>query len=120
MESERPYYASGYAGGRVKGEEKGKYSMAQEFDQRQHNEKKDVNYIFGEYIQRAREKLRTVSNIGKAHHGKHSQDEAGMNVVSKKKDAHKDQISDFIDRTKKKIRTTSSIRFGKNDSLRRK
>ncbi|KAI9080241.1 hypothetical protein K1719_037635 [Acacia pycnantha] len=116
IEPERPHYASANRAAAIKGEERGKFT-AQE-SERQHD-KKDVNYIFGEYIQRAREKLRTVSNIGKGHQNKPAQDEAGPNVVAKKKEAHKDQISDFINRTKKKIRTTSSIRFGKNDSLRR-
>lgn len=109
IEPERLHYASG------RGEEKGK-STAREFGQQ--HEKKDMNYVFGEFIQRAREKLRTVSNIGKAHQSKPAQDEASQNVA-RKKDTHKDQISEFITRTKKKMRTTSSIRFGKNESSRR-
>ncbi|XP_028804134.1 uncharacterized protein LOC114759187 [Neltuma alba] len=115
IEPERPHYASVNRAAARKGEQKGK-SAAQELEHQ--HEKKDMNYIFGEYIQRAREKLRTVSNIGKGHHSKPAQDEASVNVA-KKKDTHKDQISEFIIRTKKKIRTTSSIRFGKNESLRR-
>lgn len=116
IEPERPHYAAVDAAAGLKGEDKGK-PAARGFDQ-QHDNKKDVNYMFGEYIQRAREKFRTMSNIGKGQ-SKPAPDEASLNVA-KKKDTHKDHISEFINRTKKKIRTTSSIRFGKNESLKRR
>lgn len=119
--SQPPQYANASSLNPNRHEDKGKKLKAQEFDDYQQYEKKDANYIFSEYIKRAREKLRTVSNIGKGQ-SKPSSDEAYYNYGNnfhemKKKDDHRDQISDFIHLAKKKIRTTSSV--GKTSSLKR-
>ncbi|KAF7804781.1 protein bunched, class 2/F/G isoform [Senna tora] len=112
VEPEPPHYVSrsnATSAALIKGggdEDKGKMKAHQDYFDQQY-EKKDMNYMFGEYIQRARERIRTVSNIGKGQN-KPALNEA-YNNNNVKKDNHRDQISDFIQRTKKKIRTTSTV-----------
>ncbi|XP_027353107.1 uncharacterized protein LOC113863658 [Abrus precatorius] len=77
----------------------------------------DINDTFTEYIQRAKYRIRTVSNVG---HGKNNSvpDETnGSNGNNNRMENQKDQFSDFIQRAKKKIRTTSNI--GRTSSLKR-
>ena len=78
--------------------------------------KPDAYDPFDDYIQRARQRIRTVSNVGAGDQSNSaSSDEA--NGGSKNEDQQKDQFSVYIQQAKKKIRTTSSI--GKTSSLNR-
>jgi hypothetical protein len=95
-----------------------KKAVAQNGNQ-QGKESVDINDTFKEFIQRAKKKIRTVSNIGRGqnnpaaapdhevHHGNSSGKNEGL----------EDHFQDFIHRAKKKIRTTTTV--GKTGSMRR-
>ncbi|KAJ1404816.1 hypothetical protein SESBI_26395 [Sesbania bispinosa] len=73
----------------------------------------DINDTFKEFIQRAKVKIRTVSNIGRDQ----SNSVAAPSQEIHGNENHKDHFSEFIHRAKKKIRTTTTV--GKTGSLRR-
>lgn len=90
------------------------------------NKPLDNDDTFANYIQRAKNKMRSLSNIGgrtRRHHEEQSNNPAATsdhvsNVVnSNKKENERDQFSDFIQNARKKLRTVTTIR--KNDSFRK-
>jgi len=75
-------------------------------------ESMDINETFKEYIQRAKKKIRTVSNIGRGqnnpaaapdHEGHHGTATSGKN------ESLEEHFQDFIHRAKKKIRATTMV-----------
>ncbi|MED6138235.1 hypothetical protein PIB30_072322 [Stylosanthes scabra] len=81
----------------------------------------NIDETFSEYIQRAKKKIRTMSNIGRGHNNTSEDHEfhgGGSGGGANEKDhQHRDQFSEFINRAKKKIRTTTIV--GKSNSLRK-
>ncbi|MED6121444.1 hypothetical protein PIB30_030163 [Stylosanthes scabra] len=79
----------------------------------------NIDETFNEYIQRAKKKIRTMSNIGRGHNNATSEDQEsqGGGGANEKDHQHRDQFSEFINRAKKKIRTTTIVR--KSNSLRK-
>lgn len=75
----------------------------------------DINDTFTEYIERARHRIRTVSNVGRGQ--SHSVSDETSGNKNNKMENHTDQFSDFIQHSKKKMRTTSSV--GKTSSSKR-
>ncbi|RHN48027.1 hypothetical protein MtrunA17_Chr7g0259351 [Medicago truncatula] len=73
----------------------------------------DINDAFSEFIEREKNRIRTMSNVGKGQNN-HVLEEA--NYVNKMEN-HNDHFSDFIVQAKKRIRTTSNV--GKTSSLKR-
>ncbi|GAU31545.1 hypothetical protein TSUD_333210 [Trifolium subterraneum] len=77
----------------------------------------DINDTFDEYINRAKNRIRTVSNVGKGQNN-HDLDESNSFSGVNRMENLNDHFSDFIVQAKKRIRTTSNI--GKtNNSLKR-
>ncbi|XP_052113926.1 uncharacterized protein LOC127745006 [Arachis duranensis] len=78
----------------------------------------NIDETFNEYIQRAKKKIRTMSNIGRGHNSIAEDHEShGGGTNEKDHHQHRDQFSEFINRAKKKIRTTTIV--GKSSSLRK-
>lgn len=75
----------------------------------------DINDTFTEYIERARHRIRTVSNVGRGQSHSAPDEASGKN---NKMENHRDQFSDFIQHSKKKMRTTTS-NVGKTSTLKR-
>lgn len=75
----------------------------------------DINDTFSEYIQRAKNRIRTVSNVGKGQNN-HVPVPDEYNGNNKMGNQH-DPFSDFIQQARKRIRTTSNV--GKTNSLKR-
>ncbi|KAJ8898692.1 hypothetical protein K2173_004726 [Erythroxylum novogranatense] len=77
---------------------------------------------FTDFINRAKMKLRTTSNVGdgcNASGEDHNGSEDHVNASGKDNDAPgKDKFSEYINRAKKKLRTTSSIGVGKYNSFK--
>lgn len=101
-----------------------RYGVHSEKQQQQQQGEKsmDINDTFKEFIQRAKEKIRTVSNVGTR--GGHQSNPAAapdhhheVHRGTSKNENHMEQISDFINRAKKRIRATTTAR--KTGSLRR-
>lgn len=111
-----PWHVQGSRVGVLKGEHNGK-DITNPLKEQQMQGKKilDINDTFSEYIQRAKYRIRTVSNVDQGQSKYSAPDEA--RCCNNKMENHKDQFSDFIQHAKKKIRTTSSV--GKTSSLRR-
>lgn len=76
----------------------------------------DINDTFTEYIERARHRIRTVSNVGRGQ--SHSVSDETSGNKNNKMENHTDQFSDFIQHSKKKMRTTTS-NVGKTSTLKR-
>jgi len=74
---------------------------------------------FTNFIQRAKYKIRSMTNIG--HHVENrnpaASDVVNTNVDSKSKENESDQFSHFIHNTKKKLRTVTTI--GKNKTFKK-
>ncbi|CAL0310336.1 unnamed protein product [Lupinus luteus] len=71
----------------------------------------DINDTFTEYIQRAKCRIRSVSNDGNGHNNSslhHHPNATTTNNMEKNHNQH-DQFSDFIQHAKNKLRTTSNI-----------
>lgn len=77
----------------------------------------DINDTFNEYIKRAKEKIRTVSNIGRGQNSPTTILDHEAHGINKKEDHYKDHFSDFIHHAKKKFRTTTIV--GKTSSMKR-
>lgn len=84
----------------------------------------DFNDTMAEYIQRAKYRIRTVSNVGQGQSNYSASHEANgygngrsATTAANKVEVHRDQFQDFIEKTKKKIRTTSNV--GKTSSFKR-
>ena len=86
----------------------------------QHGKKSlDNDDTFTEYIRRAKQRIRTVSNIGREHSNPApaAAPEYVDNGTNNKEENQSDQFSEFIQLAKKKLKTTS--RVGKNGSFKR-
>lgn len=70
---------------------------------------------FTNYIQRAKNKIRSLSTIGRRHEEHHPRSDVA-NVESNQEN-EKDKFSDFIQNAKKKLRTMSTM--GKSNSFRK-
>jgi len=84
------------------------------------NNKPQVNdETFTNFIQRAKYKIRSMTNIG--HHVENrnpaASDVVDTNVDNKRKENESDQFSHFIHNTKKKLRTVTTI--GKNKTFKK-
>ncbi|ESW34382.1 hypothetical protein PHAVU_001G147900 [Phaseolus vulgaris] len=110
-----PRYVRGSRVGVSKGEDNGKDGTGPLKEQRMQQGKKtlDINDTFSEYIERARHRIRTVSNVGRGQNKSAPVEDSGNN---NKIENHKDHFADFIQHAKK-MRATSSV--GKTSSLRR-
>ena len=87
------------------------------FDQ-QGKQSKDINDTFSEYIQRAKKKIRTMSNLGQRGQDNTAQDHhESHGGAANQKEHHTDPFSDFIHHAKKKLRTTTIV--GRSSSLRK-
>lgn len=93
-------------------------AVAQNGSNQQGQESVDINDTFREFIQRAKKKIRTVSNIGR--------DQNNNPAAAPDHDVHhaaaatgknEDHFQDFIQRARKKIRATTTV--GKTGSVRR-
>lgn len=71
---------------------------------------------FTNYIQRAKNKIRSLSTIGRRHEEQHEPRSDVANVESNE-EIEKDKFSDFIQNAKKKFRTMSTM--GKSNSFRK-
>ncbi|KAI4349558.1 hypothetical protein L6164_010135 [Bauhinia variegata] len=82
----------------------------------QNGDGKNFESVFTDYLERNKQKIRTVSNAGMGQSIKPAPEE---DYGAEKKDSHnhKDHFTAFIERAKKKIRTTSNV--GKTSSFRR-
>ncbi|KAK7285402.1 hypothetical protein RJT34_20172 [Clitoria ternatea] len=116
----QPFYFQGSKAGVFKGEkndplkEQHGVGMLQE---QQGKKTLDINDTFSEYIQRAKCRIRTVSNIGGGQSNSVSNEAKGSSGNNNRMENQRDHFSDFIQHAKKKIRTTSSL--GKTTSLKR-
>jgi hypothetical protein len=78
----------------------------------------DINDAFDEYIHRAKNRIRTVSNVGKTQNNPNLDEATNSFSGVNRMENLNDHFSDFIVQAKKRIRTTSNI--GKtNNSLKR-
>ena len=73
----------------------------------------DINDAFSEFIEREKNRIRTMSNVGKEQNNTVLDEANSFN----KMENHNDHFSDFIVQAMKQIRTTSNI--GKSSSLKR-
>ena len=79
-------------------------------EQQQGKKTLDINDTFSEYIERAKYRIRSVSNVGRG------QSKSSAVEDNNRLENHKDHLSDFIQHAKK-MRTTSSV--GNTGSLKR-
>jgi len=113
-----PRYVRGSRVGVAKGEDNGKDTTGPLKEQhgvgmQQGKKTLDINDTFSEYIERARYRIRSVSNVGRGQSKSAPVEDSGNNNRIQN---HKDHLSDFIQHAKK-MRTTSSV--GKTSSLKR-
>ena len=91
-------------------------------EQQGKKQEQDINDTFSNYIQRAKFKIRSLSNIGggqsKAASDEDNGDKKNEHHQNDKENHHQiDHFGDFIQRVKKKLRTTSNV--GKTNSIKR-
>ncbi|AES61873.1 hypothetical protein MtrunA17_Chr1g0196551 [Medicago truncatula] len=75
-------------------------------------ESMDINETFKEYIQRAKKKIRTVSNIGRGQNNPAAAPDHEVHhdtTTSGKNESLEEHFQDFIHRAKKKIRATTMV-----------
>ncbi|BAT85402.1 hypothetical protein LR48_Vigan03g228200 [Vigna angularis] len=82
-------------------------------EQQQGKKTLDINDTFSEYIERAKYRIRSASNVGRGQSKSAPVEHSGN---SNRLESHKEHLSDFIQHAKK-MRTTSSV--GKTSSLKR-
>ncbi|KAK7336716.1 hypothetical protein VNO77_17262 [Canavalia gladiata] len=121
-----PWHVQGSKAGGIKSKHNGKESIGPLKEQhglgKVHSEQQakktlDINDTFAEYIERARYRIRTVSNVGRGQSNSVPDEAKGNNGNSNRTDNQKDHFADFIQHARKKIRTTSNV--GKTSSLKR-
>ncbi|WVZ06260.1 hypothetical protein V8G54_019606 [Vigna mungo] len=82
-------------------------------EQQQGKKTLDINDTFSEYIERAKYRIRSVSNVGRGQSKSAPVEHSGN---TNRLESNKEHLSDFIQHAKK-MRTTSSV--GKTGSLKR-
>ncbi|KAK7396352.1 hypothetical protein VNO78_17287 [Psophocarpus tetragonolobus] len=115
-----PVHVQGSRAGVFKGEHDGKDATGPLKEQhgvgmQQGNKTLDLNDTFTEYIERARYRIRAVSNVGRGQSHFASGEASGSS--NNRMENRKDQFSDFIHQAKKNMRTTSNV--GKTSSFKR-
>ncbi|RDX60727.1 hypothetical protein CR513_61105, partial [Mucuna pruriens] len=104
-----PWHVQGSRVGAFKGEHNGKATTGPWKDSEQQDKKTlDINDTFTEYIQRAKYRIKTVSNVGRGQNYS-APDEASGSI--NKMENQKDHA--------KKIKTTSNVGIGRTSSLKR-
>ncbi|KAF1898152.1 hypothetical protein Lal_00032917 [Lupinus albus] len=101
---------------------KGQHDIGVQHSEQQVKRKSlDINDTFTEYIQRAKCRIRAVSNVSKGQNNSALYHEPNVTTTNNMENNHnqKDQFSDFIQHAKNKLGTTSNIGNTTTSSFKR-